>query len=217
MAKKATAGPPCIAVKHIVQFTFDGTSICRPVKFSTRGCLNGLLIYMSIDDEIVNRVSEGRLHEIAPTSGPWLREVFAPTALYEELEGYGEDARIGQLRARLNVFLNEGTVVVGRGRSKRGLMKKLDKCHEVWEFIDKVPPPSLRLFGRFATRNVFVATHVRERRWLLGYNSFRWRREQRRCVATWRQLFPTYDPHEGETIHEYLSNAIPTSAVVRAS
>ncbi len=172
---------------------------------------------MSIDDEIVDRVSEGRLHEISPTSGPWIREIFAPTDLYEELESYGEDARVGQLRARLNVFLNEGVVVVGKGRSKRGLMKKLERYDEVWEFIDKEPPPSLRLFGRFAARNIFIATHVRERRWLLGYNSFRWRREQRRCVAIWRQLFPTYQPHQGGTIHDYLSNAIPASTVAGAA
>lgn len=179
------------------------------VHFSRNGCLQVELTYMSIEDEILSLVGNGRLHEVEPTAGPWVRELFVPAELHKELEHYGEDPRIAHLRARLNVYLNGHIVVVGSGRSKRGLMKKLLKCDEVWEFIDKKPRPSLRMFCRFASPNILVGTHIVERRWLLGFNSLRWRTEQRRCVAEWRKVLPTYTPHEGDTIHDYLSNAVP--------
>jgi hypothetical protein len=126
---------------------------------------------MSIVNEIVHRSQEGRLHGVKPTSGPWIRELYAPADFHEILQNYGGDPRIAQLRVRLDVYLNGKTLVIGSGRSRRGDMKKLEKCNEVWEFIDKKHQPSLRVFGRFAIHDVFIATHYRERRWLFEYDS----------------------------------------------
>lgn len=44
-----------------------------------------------------------------PTVGPRVRELFVPAELYKEPERYGEDPRIGHLRARLLVLATKAT------------------------------------------------------------------------------------------------------------
>lgn len=166
---------------------------------------------MSIEDEIAHRVANGLLHNVRPTSGAWVREIVVTPELNQELERYGEDERIGQLRAFLDVYLNNRRIVVGEGKSKLGDLKKLEGFHEVWEFRSLSPRPSLRIFGRFAAKNLFIGTRLRPRILLGEYDSIFWRFEAKKCASRWRQLFQSYEPLERDTIHDYLTNAVRES------
>lgn len=77
--------------------------------------------------------------------------------------------------------------------------------------------PALRAFGRFAERDVMVVLTCAPRSapipWLprlpLGENSKRWTRAIEECRHEWTKLFPAYDPVLGDSLNDYLSNAIP--------
>lgn len=85
------------------------------------------------------------------------------------------------LRVRLDSFMMGRVLVVGGRRSSAADFKRLDPGRdEVWE-IRKREAPSVRIFGRFAKQDVFVATGIRLRVDLLGFRSLFWRQEMRRC------------------------------------
>ena len=78
-------------------------------------------------------------------------------------------------------------------------------AEEIWEFRIRDTAPQLRVFGRFAEQDLFIAlTHA-------GRDGLEtdedWRREKRRCTREWRRLFPSYNPHTGQTADDYLSNS----------
>ncbi len=74
---------------------------------------------------------------------------------------------------------------------------------EVWEVRIYDTRPQLRFFGRFASKDVFVA--------LLGpvgriKKTLNWRGIKRECITDWHRLF-TYEPiRKGDDIDAYLSN-----------
>jgi len=77
--------------------------------------------------------------------------------------------------------------------------------------------PGLRVFGRFAEKNVFIALICAPRSvhvsWLdrfpLGDRYTKhWRRAHRDCVEQWTMLFPKHDPVRGDNLNDYLSRAI---------
>lgn len=80
-------------------------------------------------------------------------------------------------------------------------------AEEVWEIKSRRPEPSLRLLGRFAEKDVFVAFVCEERGPLGEKGSEEWKRVIRRTKAKWRTMFQSYTPHSGEHLHDYLSNA----------
>ena len=85
-----------------------------------------------------------------------------------------EEYRWNQLRAYFDFFTEGRLIHIGRS----GYMRPLDKRREeVWEIRSPRPRPSLRVFGRFAERDVFVATNWAERKLLKGRGSREWRDE----------------------------------------
>ena len=56
---------------------------------------------------------------------------------------------------------------------------------EHWEFRCRRPKPSIRVFGRFARPDVFVATHHRPRQLLGGMNSPEFEHEKLVCEDHW--------------------------------
>lgn len=116
-----------------------------------------------------------------------------------------EEIRWSRLRADLDSFVEGRLIVVGRN----GYMKLLDpRREEVWEIRSRSPKPSLRLFGRFAARDVFVALTWSARAPLAGKGSLPWRDAIRACKAEWRKLFPTYQPLSGSDIHDYIADEV---------
>ncbi len=100
---------------------------------------------------------------------PWVptpRVFFVSRELLSAMEIGSSDPttqdRYQSLRADIDHFVSGGFI-------NWGLMKWLDpKKHEVWELKSVRPRPSLRVFGRFALPNVFIGTHLAERRTLKG-------------------------------------------------
>ena len=73
---------------------------------------------------------------------------------------------------------------------------------QIWAF----PIGTLRLFGRFAAKDVFVVTNWGLRQ-LLDDDEKKWRFVIQTCKTEWTKLFHPYKPLSGTHLHEYLSNA----------
>jgi hypothetical protein len=175
---------------------------------------------MSIESILAACVKDGRLVEVRSIlDGHRQRLVFAPPNVLKELDPdtvqdiAAENA--GQLRAWIDGFTKGRRITVGSGKSRHADMKVLDpRTEEVWE-LRKRDKPSTRIFGRFAMKDVFIATNIRTTRdlfslqWVTrGYSRWPvWQKEIRKCKAVWRSLFLSYEPLSGETIDDYLSNA----------
>lgn len=162
---------------------------------------------MSIRDEIHARQQEGRLfvlNPIAPGSSP-RRAMFVTVSLNQMLEGpwdsRDDEIRFSRLRADLDHYVEGGFI------DPKYLTRLRPKREEVWEIRSPRPSPSIRVFGRFALRDVFIATHYEVRPPLRGFGSRQWRDAIERCKTEWRNLFPSYQPFSGSQINEYVSNA----------
>lgn len=144
---------------------------------------------------------------------PHKRVILANHSLFEELNGPWEDEaeeiRMGRLWADLDRFSTGEEIVVGGRFDDNCQMKPLYPVSaEVWEFISRYPVPSLRVFGRFAEIDVFVATHKWVRSLLGAFQSKLWKREIRRCKAEWTRLFPADYPVTGVSVNDYISENV---------
>lgn len=182
---------------------------------------------MSIRDELLARVTEERLIEarplLAPPSTP--RSVFATPDVFRQLDPETADddlsTEAGRLRRKLDDFVSGKRFTVGCRKVKDCDIKRLDPAQmEVWEVRETVDP-SIRIFGRFTEKDCLITTNIRsvydlfseiwDKIWPIWRSEIRLC-EIRLCKARWRGLFHTYLPHSGETINDYLSNAIETRA-----
>jgi hypothetical protein len=176
---------------------------------------------MSIQAEILARVAEGRLVALRSTmpSFPDKRRIFVVPSVIEMLDGPWSTAHIsrraGAARALLESFL-QGDQMVGRmppSKKVNTVIALLEPPAEnVWEFRIGTPRPGMRILGRFAEQDAFVATN-----WL-NREDFRdpvsgdddtrkWRNELVRCKTVWGHLFPSYNPFKGSNLHDFISNA----------
>ena len=173
---------------------------------------------MSIQDEINARCGEEppRLFLLPPAipGSPCVRHVFVSPEINGAAQGPWDDAdhefRCGRLRQYLD-RLTEGMLVsVGRDPFKKkadAFLVRLDEAEdEVWEIRVRQPKPGIRIFGRFADKDVFVALSWLGREVLT--NDKEWRDARENCKATWRKLFPTYPAHTGDDFDKYISNFI---------
>lgn len=175
---------------------------------------------MSIVDEIAARVGEGRLFLLRPPDKRVVirRSLLLTRAINEAVvagpwQSPDEEIRLSVvLRTELERFVIGDPLwltINGAGRPKLEDMKRLSGTHEVWEYKGKAAP-QIRVFGRFARRDEFIATNWKWRRDLSDDDISDWKREFRRCQTSWRNLFSTYPPHGGENIHEYVTGAQDT-------
>jgi hypothetical protein len=176
---------------------------------------------MSIQVEIAARVAEGRLfplRQMLPQSDD-KRRIYVTGPVAKMLDGpwsrpsFGR--RAGVARALLESFLR-GDLVVGRtppSKSVETVIALLDPASEnVWEFRVREPRPGARILGRFAEPDTFIATNWLNREDFLDPKTQqddqrRWRDEVVRCGAVWRQLFHSYEPYVGSTLHDFISNS----------
>ncbi len=149
---------------------------------------------MSIRDQIQMRLDSGELRSVVPLmQGTIVRELHLSKALFESIDRPWDDIsyerRFGRLRADLEHFVTGGYISVSLIPYKAGTayMGKLD-ANEVWDIRSRDPRPGLRVFGRFAARDVFIGLGwaPRSRNWagkkLLGAgDSQEWRDEISEC------------------------------------
>lgn len=178
---------------------------------------------MSISDEITNRVSEGRLFKLtslmppSPYSNP--RDMFVSEEIYKLLNGpwnnVAWEERCGYLYADLDQFINGEIITVAERpfvKGKTAYIKQLYKRHEeVWEIRSRDPAPGIRVFGRFAEKDVFIALTWWNRNDLGGPKSRAWRDAIVGCKTEWRNLFPAHNPITDGNINGYPNQYISTN------
>ena len=137
---------------------------------------------------------------------PWVpipRVFFVSPELLDAMEVGGAQPatrdRYQSLRADIDHFVSGGFI-------NWGLMKWLDpKNHEIWELRSVRPRPSLRVFGRFAQPNVFVGTHLAERRSLKGKWSLEFELEKLRAEEIWNRIFNASAPFSAPDYEGYIT------------
>ena len=161
---------------------------------------------MSIEKEINHRVLEGRLKELPLRAGKKKRSLYVESTLYDEIMKDRDDLELMEryvnLEADLNVFVSSPTV------DPHYLYLLSPKGDKVWEIRSAKPDPQLRVFGFFASKDVFVATHHEYRSELGDFDSMEWKREKRRALAIWRKLFSAYKPMAYTDITDLVTGAI---------
>jgi hypothetical protein len=137
------------------------------------------------------------------------RYIFVAAEVAELLDGPWDELEIEirwrRVRADLERFVTGGLIVVGDDGSMKPLKPEAD---EIWEIRCIDPDPSVRIFGSFSERDVFIALGRRYRQELAEKGSTEWAEAIRACKADWRRLFFTYPPHSGSSINEYLSDPV---------
>jgi hypothetical protein len=155
---------------------------------------------------IKSHESAGRLRRLVPRSvdAPLRKPIFLRHELHQTIFGEQTNAehtvRYMALCARLEMFIGDEVIA-------SSCMKPLVPYRKgVWEILNKKPNPSLRVFGLFAARDVFIGTHHQLRSALGGFNTPMWKEEIRRVTHEWNQLFEGIDPLVGK-LHEVISGA----------
>jgi hypothetical protein len=175
---------------------------------------------MSIREEIKYWLDQEhqRLFEVLPTlpGDPLERFMFASDDINRLLWGPWksptEERRCGQLWAATDMFVTGRNITMALddpySKPRTTYMARLDPLQdEVWEIRVWDPKPGMRVFGRFAERDVFIALTWARREALP--NSREWRNAREGCKAEWRKLFPTYNAITGDNVNDYVSiNAI---------
>lgn len=176
----------------------------------------GLLTYMSIRDEINNRISEKRLFVLPPllSSDPVKRHMFVSKEVYTAVDPAswhrGDDThRLGRLRADLDAFTTGQLIAVAEDPYKKPNSTYIARTDpitdDVWDIRSRDPRPGIRVLGGFVETDAFVSITFDYRTNLGGPGSKEWRDFIERCKAQWRVLFGTYPRHRGDEIHDYIS------------
>lgn len=174
---------------------------------------------MSIYAEIIAEVNQGagRLFSLGPSmpGASAKREVYISADVKALLNGpwVNDDfeIRCGYLAADFDRFITGATIAVAataHGSNAANLKRLHPPADEVWELRCRNPKPGIRVFGRFAAKDVLVALTWATRPDLGGPQSKAWRDAKESCNAEWRKLFPAYPPFSGAHCDDYLSNAV---------
>jgi hypothetical protein len=143
---------------------------------------------MLIHDAIKEAVACSKIFPVIPIA-PWAgkpRALFMCKPLLSAIEqgklspDEKDRKRWATLEAAMSSFV-EGDFVTD------DLMKQLvDAKHEHWCLRSRKPKPSMRVFGRFAAKDVFIGTHVKLRSELGGMNSQEFEMEKLICEDHWK-------------------------------
>jgi hypothetical protein len=128
-----------------------------------------------------------------------------------------ERDRYATVKAVVDLFI-DGEVIAVRvppSTSAKAQLAQLAPAENgVWEFRTRRGRKKsdhrygVRVFGMFAAKDLFVAMSSVFKEDLLDDSDYP--REIEFCKRQWRMLFPTYDPHLGDTPDAYLSNWTPS-------
>lgn len=159
------------------------------------------LSYMLTSPEIEEGKRRGLLFPVRPPDR-WTgksRAFLMCAPLHDELQrGKSDpDEKIRQRWAQLEAAMIH---FVENGRMSENLLKQLKPPKfEHWELVSRKPRPSLRVFGRFALADVFVATHVKARKGMGGMWSPQFEHEKLVCEDHYRaaglSILHTDTPH----------------------
>ena len=171
---------------------------------------------MSIHDSIADAVNRRLLFQVEPrmSSEPMNRFLYASPDVYRLVTGpwtdVDEEYRCGKLWADFDRFVEGRLIPLSLDKPyAKPNDTYLSRLHpsrdEVWTIHSRAPNPGIRVFGRFAYTDCFVALTWRLRKELGGATSREFRKEVRDCLAAWRRTFPSYDALAGNTCNDYIS------------
>jgi len=172
---------------------------------------------MSIRDQIRILVKDERLAFLPPllASDPIERCIFLAEPVKEIILGpwADEDTEIRgkRLRAFLDQFTTGGTIeaCLVPHLAKNAYLGRLKYPRdEVWDIRSRDPKPGIRVFGRFAEQDTFIALRWAKRAPCGDKYSREWRNQIKQCKADWRNLFPAYCALSGENLHDYISRNV---------
>lgn len=172
---------------------------------------------MSIESEIAKAMAAGKLFNIEPVvaGDPVIRTMVVSTKISKLLEGPWEsetwERRGNRLRADLEAFVKGDIITVSLTpyEHRNAYMGRLDRPDdEVWDIRSRDPKPGLRLFGRFALQDVFIALNWVSRRELRDVATLKWDFAILECQERWKELFPANEPIHGDNIHDYISTNV---------
>lgn len=149
--------------------------------------------------------ARGDLIEYRPLFGgdPLRRRLLLPTDMASALKDpslFSLKYDLGVLHNDLEVFVTGKILTFATGTHKSCMLKVLDPwSDEVWEIRSRGIKPGVRVFGRFAAQDVFVATSMTDR------SETDFAQEIRRSKAAWRNIFNTYPPFSGQVPNDYIS------------
>ena len=162
---------------------------------------------MSITVEIHSKAYEGDLVLVRPRlpKDRILRRLYVHRGLNEEIKAAmkSKDAevedRYAHLLADLHLYVSSQVLPID-------FIKPMEDSDGVWEIRSVLPKPSMRIFGVFATKDWFVATHHVERNTLGGKDDADgWNHEFSVAKHCWRTLFPTYNHLNTENLDDVLT------------
>jgi hypothetical protein len=163
---------------------------------------------MSIDVEIVDQCARGMLFPVSP----WAHGTSSVRAMFVEERLWGllhspegdEDweKRIGYLQADLDDF------VTGEPIRPKYLFLLSPSRDAIWEIRSVQEDPSIRVLGKFAKIDVYIATNFALRGELGGWESKEWREAKRFAGAVWRKIFPTYPSIVTTDVNDVVTGAI---------
>jgi hypothetical protein len=169
---------------------------------------------MSIRRALRERVKDGELfaHRTSLPVRGRRRGLYLSEAVQTSLHGpwpSGEhEEQWGTIRQRLDWFVSYGYIGVAQEtyRSKDAFLGHLvDGAEEVWELRCRDNKPGVRVFGRFAYLDTFVALTWDYRINLKNKDSFEWIWAKEACKEAWYAIFPNHSPLSGDSVHDYLS------------
>ncbi len=144
-------------------------------------------------------------------SGPATRWIFCSKEVWKSINGPWESskdqANMGRARGTLDAFTTGLRINVRIPPSKnvRAHLALLEDAEEeVWEFRCRDPDPQIRIFGRFAEKDLFVAFLTRSKPEVVTDSDYLVAKEEGK--RQWRTFFPSYSPHTGKSPDDYVSN-----------
>lgn len=173
---------------------------------------------MSIHEAVKDQCQQHHLHHIASVPGvPPGRELYVASVVHNRLfngpwQNDADERRWAYVAAQLIDFVvgaplrlrKQGCAIDRRTRSY--MLRLNPGGDEVWEIRSAIEArPQLRLFGRFAEKDLFVALTWRERNALVRKRD--WREAMDQCASEWRRLLDPHPPFTGRYPHDYLSHA----------
>lgn len=111
----------------------------------------------------------------------------------------------GYIEAALTAW-TVGDYLYDNGRGGAGFIKRLEPPPpEIWEIRITYPSPFVRIFGRFAEPDTFIATDMHTREFLGPKGSVAWNQACQACDAEWHRLFPSDPPLQGSIVADYIT------------
>jgi hypothetical protein len=117
---------------------------------------------------------------------------------------------MARARATLDAYVTGKRVAVRFPPSKnvKADLALLDApIDEIWEFRCTSAKPQIRVFGRFAERDLFIALIMRNKHQCSTNEDYGYVKSE--CKRNWNYFFHAYRPHSGMHQDDYVSECVP--------